>query len=99
MKIRNHPAFVGDAQNKIDYIDELVSVYHKYKELEKFGEIELCKEFRRGIQIFRGIEELAAALQISCLSTPVKYANYNFLEISFTYKDVTFFQIRESADI
>ena len=53
MKIKNHPAFADDTQNKIDYIDELVSIYHKYKELEKFGEIELCQEFRRGIQIFR----------------------------------------------
>lgn len=99
MKIRNHPAFADDTQNKIDYIDELVSVYHKYKELEKFGEIELCREFRRGIQIFRGIEALAAALQASYFSTPVKYANFSFLETSFTYKGVKFFQIRESADI
>ena len=37
MKIKNHPAFAGDTQNKIDYIDDLVSIYHKYKELEKFG--------------------------------------------------------------
>lgn len=99
MKIRNHPAFAGDTQNKIDYIDELVNVYHKYKELEKFGEIELCQEFRRGIQIFRGIEELATALQTSYFSTPVKYANFSFLETSFTYKGVKFFQIIESADI
>jgi len=93
MKIKNHPAFAGDTQNKIDYIDDLVSIYHKYKELEKFGEIELCQEFRRGI------EALAAALQTSYFSTPVKYANFSFLETSFTYKGVKFFQIRESADI
>lgn len=99
MKIRNHPAFASDTQNKIDYLDELAGIYHKYKELEKFGKVELCKEFRRGIQIFSGIETLAAALQIKCFSTPVKYANYSFFEISFIYKDVTFFQIRESVDI
>lgn len=99
MKIKNHPAFADDTQNKIDYIDELVSVYYKYKELERFGEIELCQEFRRGIQIFRGIEELATALQTSYFSTTVKYANFSFLETSFTYKDVKFFQIRESADV
>lgn len=99
MKIRNHPAFADDTQNKIDYIDELVNVYHKYKELEKFGKVELCKEFQRGIQVFNGIETLAAALQISYFSTPVKYANFSFIETSFTYKGVKFFQIRESADI
>lgn len=99
MKIKDHPAFADDTQNKIDYLDELVKIYHKYKELEKFGKIELCKEFRRGIQIFEGIEELAAALQTKYFSTPVKYANFSFLEISFVYKGVIFFQIRESADI
>lgn len=99
MKIKDHPAFADDTQNKIDYLDELVKIYHKYKELEKFGKIELCKEFRRGIQIFSGIETLAAALQIKYSSTPVKYANYSFFETSFTYKGVNFFQIRESMDI
>lgn len=99
MKIRHHPAFADDAQNKIDYVNELVNIYHKYKELEKFGKIELCKEFQRGIQVFNGIEILAEALKISYFSAPVKYANFRFFEISFTYKGVKFFQIRESADI
>lgn len=97
MKIRNHPAFANDTQNKIDYLDELVNVYRKYKELERQGNIELCKEFRRGIQIFRGIEELALAVKEILNHSPVTCANFSFFEMSFTYKGVKFFQLRESS--
>ena len=99
MKIKITPAFADDTQNKIDYIDELVSIYHKYKELEKFGGDRTLSRVPERYTNFRGIEELATALQASYFSTPVKYANFSFLETSFTYKGVKFFQIRESADI
>ena len=38
MKIKNHPAFADDIQNKIDYIDELVSVQAPWRDLpERYG--------------------------------------------------------------
>ncbi len=99
MRISQHLAFRYDLQCKIDYLDELVQMYERFKVLAKDGCIDgavLCDPFASGIHVYQGIDILAKAVGETLHIVQQDDLVYKYKKY-FDYCDVRFFEL--SAEV
>ena len=98
MRISQHPAFRCDLQCKIDYLDELVQMYERFKTLvdECIDWVTLCDPFASGIHVYQGIDVLAKAVGETLHIVQQDDLVYKYKKY-FDYCDVRFFEL--SAEV
>lgn len=98
MKISQHPAFRCDLQCKIDYLDELVQMYERFKTLADrcIDGVTLCDPFASGIHVYQGIDVLAKAVGETLHIVQQDDLVYKYKKY-FDYCDVRFFEL--SAEV
>lgn len=97
MKIEQHPLFSNQThQANRDFLYHAVDIYYQMKSLVNGnGSVELCNQLFGGIQVYKGIEELALAAGKSPKTNWSGNEEYPF-ETSFEFCGVRFYQLKEA---
>lgn len=90
-----------EARKKLlkEKVEKIVRYHKKLKKAgnalnEEFEECMLCRPITDRIHVFRGIQEMAMAVNENLYTIERNTGEYPY-EYYFTYKDITFFQIGE----
>ena len=96
MKIEYHPLFSKQIQYEhSEFLYRAVDVFYQMKGLiSGNGTVELCNQLFGGIQVFKGIEQLALAAGKSLQTNWSGNEDYPF-EVSFEFCGVRFYQLKE----
>lgn len=98
MKLEQHPIFSNQTPNENrEFLYLTVDVFYQVKRLSAGnGTVELCNQFFGGVQVFKGIEQLAIA------AGKVPHTNWSGneeypFETSFEFCGVRFYQMKEAS--
>ncbi|MBS5343355.1 MAG: hypothetical protein KHX91_02125 [Clostridium sp.] len=99
MKIEQHPLFLDQThQANRDFLYHAVDIYYQMKSLMSGnGTIELCNQLFGGVQVYKGIEQLALAAGKSPKTNWSGNEEYPF-EIAFEFCGVRFYQLKEAKE-
>lgn len=80
-------------------VEKIVRYHKKFKKArnalrEEFEECMLCEPLTEGIQVFRGIKEMAMAVNENLYTIERKDTTFPY-EYYFTYENIRFFQVGE----
>lgn len=97
MKIEQHPLFSNQTyQANRDFLYHAVDVYYQMKSLVSGnGTVELCNQLFGGVQVYKGIEQLAFAAGKSPKTNWSGNEEYPF-ETSFEFCGIRFYQLKEA---
>ena len=97
MKIEQHPLFSNQThQANRDFLYHAVDVYYQMKSLVSGnGTVELCNQLFGGVQVYKGIEQLAFAAGNSPKTNWSGNEEYPF-ETSFEFCGIRFYQLKEA---
>ena len=97
MKIEQHPLFSNQThQANRDFLYRTVDIYYQVKSLVSGnGTVELCNQLFGGIQVYKGIEQVALAAGKSPKTNWSGNEEYPF-ETSFEFCGVRFYQLKEA---
>ena len=97
MEINEHPLFANQTpQENRDFLYQTIDVFYQIKRLAAGnGTVELCNQFFGGVQVYKGIDQLAIAAGKAPHTERSGNEDYPF-ETSFEFCGVRFYQMRET---